>query len=116
MTNLFASVVGQNAAKRKVGFYLEGYQRTRKIPYLMYTSQKGSGKTLMALETAKGLSKFDKNKKPIKGVAKPLLEINATAIKSESHLINSVLIPHVVDKDITVFIDEAHNLKYDAIS
>jgi Holliday junction resolvasome RuvABC ATP-dependent DNA helicase subunit len=40
-------------------------------------------------------------------------EINASTIKSIRQFVNGVIVPHVVDKDCTVFIDEAHNLKGD---
>jgi Holliday junction resolvasome RuvABC ATP-dependent DNA helicase subunit len=113
----FDSIIGQEPAKKMLGFYLNGYARSRKMPYLMITAAKGKGKTLLARELGKHLVKFDERKNPVenegKPVAKSFLEINAAAIRSVKHLINGVFIPNVVDKDVTVFIDEAHELKHD---
>ncbi len=71
----------------------------------------------MAREASKGLVKFDEFNKIVvendKPVAKSRFEVNASAIKSVNHLVNSVLVPNVVDKDVTLFVDEAHELKHD---
>jgi len=117
--NLFESVVGQDEAKKKLGFYINAYHQTRIMPNLLFAAAKGNGKSLIARETAKQLLAYGEDGKPLMkedGVTpkkKTFLEINASTIKSIRQFVNSVLINHVVDKDVTVFIDEASELKND---
>ena len=54
---LFPNIVGQDAAKRQLEFYLQGYNATSVIPHIMFTAPRGCGKTLMA----KGLARHLKN-------------------------------------------------------
>jgi len=116
---LFQDIVGQDAAKKKLSFYLKSYNATRIMPNLMLCAPKGQGKSTIAKETAKGLVKFNEdNKIELKedGVTprkKAFVEINASTIKSVKQFINSVIIPHVVDKDVTIFIDEASEISKD---
>jgi Holliday junction resolvasome RuvABC ATP-dependent DNA helicase subunit len=116
---LFQDIVGQDAAKKKLSFYLKSYNATRIMPNLMLCAPKGQGKSTIAKETAKGLVKFNEdNKVELKedGVTprkKAFVEINASAIKNVKQFINSVIIPHVVDKDVTIFIDEASEISKD---
>ena len=89
------------------------------MPNLMLCAPKGQGKSLLARETAKQLVAYGDDRKPLlkdDGVSlkkKTFLEINASTIKSIRQFVNSVIVPHVVDKDVTVFIDEASELKSD---
>lgn len=115
----FDSVVGQDEAKKKLAFYLNSYNHTRVMPNLMLCAQKGQGKSLIARETAKQLVAFSEDGKPLMkedGVTvkkKKFIEINASTIKTVRQFVNGVIVPHVVDKDVTVFIDEASELKTD---
>jgi Holliday junction resolvasome RuvABC ATP-dependent DNA helicase subunit len=122
--NLFQNVIGQDRAKREIAFYLESYFDTHLFPSLMLNSPKGMGKTTIATEIAKGLVEFDENgqlawvpskKDPNKMIPsrKKMVEINASTIKNIKQFINSTLIPDVVDKNVTVFIDEASELPKD---
>lgn len=119
MTNTsFDTVVGQAEAKKKLSFYLNSYQHTRIMPNLMFAAQKGQGKSMLARETAKQLVAYGEDKKPLLKEngdikKKTFLELNASSIGSVRKFINGVVVPHVVDKDVTIFIDEAHNLKDD---
>lgn len=116
---LFSDIVGQDAAKKKLGFYLKSYNATRIMPHLMLCAPKGQGKSTIARETAKGLVKFnDEGKVELKEDGKTpkkksFVEINASTVKSVKQFINSVIIPYVVDKDVTVFIDEASEISKD---
>ena len=120
---LFENMVGQDRAKKEFGFYLDSYLETRLFPNVMVNAPKGMGKTTIATEVAKGLVAFDENGKvvwephPKTGVMRPkrktFLEINASTIKGVKQFINSVIIQHVQDKDVTVFIDEASELPKD---
>lgn len=118
-TNIFPNVVGQPEAKKKLAFYLNSYQHTHIMPNLMLCAQKGQGKSMIAKETARQLVAFGEDGKPLvkeDGVTvkkKTWHEINATTIKSLNGFVRGLIAQHVVDKDCTVFIDEAHNLKKD---
>lgn len=121
MTNetTFPDVVGQDQAKRKLAFYIDSYHVTKLMPNLMLCAQKGQGKSLIAREVAKKLVQYGEDNKPVMKEdgktpkKKTFLEINASTIKSIRQFINSVIVPHVVDKDVTVFIDEASEVNKD---
>ena len=115
----FETVVGQSEAKKKLSFYLNSYHRTRVMPNLIFCGQKGQGKSLIARETAKQLVAYGEDKKPLlkeDGATlkkKTFVEVNASTIKSVRGFVNTVLMPHCVDKDVTIFFDEASELKND---
>ena len=70
---LFPDLVGQDVAKRKLGFFLDGYNASRYIPHLMFVAPKGCGKTTMAKACAKELRSHENIGKP-----KPFLELNCS--------------------------------------
>jgi Holliday junction resolvasome RuvABC ATP-dependent DNA helicase subunit len=117
--NMFPDVVGQDEAKKKLAFYINSYHHTKIMPNLMLCAKKGQGKSLIAKETAKQLVQYGEDKKPVMKEdgktpkKKTFLEINASTIKSIRQFINSIVIPHVVDKDVTIFIDEASEINKD---
>ncbi len=119
MTNtMFADVVGQDEAKSKLAFYLNSYQHTHLMPNLMLCAPKGQGKSLLARETARQLIAYGENNKPLLKAdgnikKKTFIEINASSIKTVRQFVNGVIVPHVVDKDVTIFIDEASEIKKD---
>ena len=123
MTNdLFPSVVGQTEAKKKLGFYIDSYHSTQIMPNLMFCAQKRYGKSLIAREVAKQLVHYGEDKKPLlkeDGVTfkkKTFLEVNGSTLKTARQFVNGVLVPHVVDKDATIFIDEAHAMKAEVVT
>ena len=114
---MFAKVVGQEKAKSKIAHYhTNRFQRNRTFPNTLLTGAKGNGKTELAMAIGRGLYQVDTDGKPcLKSDGKTPLprtfrEINASTIKSTTQFINSVLIPHVVDKEVTLFIDEASEI------
>jgi len=117
MENLFPDVIGQDAAKKKLAFYLNSYHSTRIMPNLMLCAPKGQGKSMLAREAAKQLYLYEDGKPVLKENGKfkkkTFLEINASTIKGVRQFVNNVLVPHVVDKDVTIFIDEASEIKKD---
>ncbi len=116
---LFESVVGQDEAKKKLGFYLNSYHHTKIMPNLMLCAQKGQGKSLLARETAKQLLAYGEDgsvllkEDSVTPKKKTFLEINASTIKSVRQFVNSILLEHVVDRDVTIFVDEASEIKKD---
>ena len=138
---LFTGVIGQANPKKEFHFYLDSYQSTKVIPHLAIIAPKGQGKTKIARAVAKGLYEYDTEGnlkwgyydldannqavwiscdkddkvagKVIKPKKKTLVEINCASIKNLKAFINSVLVKYVVDKDVTVFFDEASELPHD---
>ena len=117
---MFEKVVGQDAAKGQISHYHKNrFQRNGVFPHALLSGAKGNGKTELAKAIGRGLWQLDPdtNLPALKSDGKtPLprkfIEINASTIKNVSQLINSVLIPHVVDKEVTIFIDEAANIPH----
>ena len=104
---LFADVIGQNAAKRRMTFYQQCYTKSGMMPNSMIVAQKGGGKTFMAKALGQHLIKDGEAK------AKPFLEINCASLKNIRQFFNNVVIPHMIDKDITILFDEASEMPKD---
>ena len=104
---LFADVVGQNAAKRRMTFYQQCYTKSGMMPNSMIVAQKGGGKTFMAKALGQHLMREGEAK------AKPFLEINCASLKNIRQFFNNVVIPHMIDKDITILFDEASEMPKD---
>lgn len=109
----FENIIGQEAAKKQLNFYLESYQTTKLIPNLIVVAPKGNGKTTISREIAKGLYKYDDQGKleykedGITPRKKSFVEVNCATIKTPKQLVIGLLQPYVVDKHCTVFFDEA---------
>ena len=86
--DLFPQIVGQTRAKRRLKFYLDGYNGTNVIPHLMFIAPKGCGKTMLAKAVGKHLVQKDEPSKP-----KPFLEINCSTIKNVKQFFNQIAIP-----------------------
>jgi len=120
----FKNIVGQKERKRELGFYLDAYPYSRRIPNMLWVGPKGNGKTTLVRELAKQLVQFDEHGKvmmvphPITGKMvekkKPFLEINASGLTLKSFL-GTIIQPFVHDKDVTLFIDEASKLHDDIV-
>ena len=140
---LFKGVVGQVNPKKEFNFYLDGYYARRMVPHMAIIAPKGQGKTKIARAFAKGLYQYDKqgelmwgyykvdaDGKPnwvscpkdaivagkiIKPKKKPLVEVNCSSLRKGGvkGFINSILVKYVVDKDVTVFFDEASEIPHD---
>ena len=112
-SELFDNLIGQTKAKRRLGFYLKGYNATGICPHLMFVAPKGCGKTTLAKAMGKLLmandeTDLDGNPKP-----KNFLEINCSTLKNVKQLVNQVLIPHVQHKECTILFDECSELPQD---
>ena len=105
---LFPQIVGQTRAKRRLKFYLDGYNASNIVPHLMFIAPKGCGKTMLAKAVGKHLVQREDKSKP-----KPFLEINCSTIKSVKQLFNQIIIPHVNQKECTILFDEASELPKD---
>ena len=104
-TNYFKGLVGQDNAKRKIGFYIDAYKNEGYIPHIMFIAPKGTGKTAFAESLGKNLTKD--------GRVKPFLAINCSQVKNLKQFFNELIIPCLVDRDITLFLDECSELPKD---
>ena len=105
---LFPHVVGQEQAKKRLGFYLDGFRPTGVCPHLLFVAPKGCGKTLMARAMGKQLLSREKPDKP-----KKFLEINCSTLKSVKQFFNQIVIPHINYNECTILFDEASELPKD---
>ena len=99
-TDMFEGLIGQDTLKSKLGFYTEAKKATGTLPFLLFNGAKGLGKTEFAKAFGKSLSK-------------PLIEINCSTIRNAEQFFEQVFIPAILDKDVTVLLDEAHALPKD---
>ena len=97
---MFEGLIGQDTLKSKLGFYTEAKKATGTLPFLLFNGAKGLGKTEFAKAFGKSLSK-------------PLIEINCSTIRNAEQFFEQVFIPAILDKDVTVLLDEAHALPKD---
>ena len=111
MRETFKDIVGQDAAKKKLNFFLGGYEATGIVPHLMFVAPKGCGKTTMAKAFGKQLLARHDDERI--GRPKRFLEINCSTIKSVKQFFNQIVIPHINDKECTVLFDEASELPKD---
>lgn len=107
LDTLFPNVVGQESAKRKLAFHLANAATTGVFPHTLLVAPRGCGKTLIAKSLGKNLLSKD-NAKP-----KPFYEISCSSVRNLNQFYYSVLLPHLVDREATLFLDEASELPRD---
>jgi len=105
--SMFVGIIGQENAKRKLKFYIEAHHTTNMIKHIMLCAPKGCGKTLMARALAENLIQ--------KGETKPKSRVlvNCSSIKNLEQFFEQVVMPKLMDKDVTVFFDECHMIPND---
>jgi Holliday junction resolvasome RuvABC ATP-dependent DNA helicase subunit len=104
MNNRFDSIIGQEAVKNKLDFYLDIYDKSQISPNFLFVAPRGSGKTTIAKQYARNLLKADKSK------CKPLIEINCATIGSSESFFNDIYVPAIANKEVTILFDEASEL------
>ena len=104
----FNGIIGQKGAKKKISFYLKGYNASKILPHLMFVAPKGCGKTMLAKATGRNLVSSEDRSKP-----KTFLEINCSTIKNIKQFFNQIVIPHVHEKEVTILLDECSELPRD---
>ena len=107
---LFPAIVGQDRAKKKLGFYIDGYNASSILPHIMFVAPKGCGKTMMAKALGKELKARDAERI---GRPKKFLEINCSTLKSVKQFFNQIVIPHINYNECTILFDEASELPKD---
>jgi Holliday junction resolvasome RuvABC ATP-dependent DNA helicase subunit len=104
--NFFENVIGQARALMNLSLRLNGYKSSSHAPHILFSGNAGQGKTFLAEATARAIHKIEKEK----GNSKPMIVINASAVKNLKEFVEDYLIPQVEGKRVTVFIDECHEL------
>ena len=104
-TESFPDVVGQSNAKRVLNFFIRGFEKTDRIPHLMFVAPKGCGKTLMAKATARRLKEINSDKR--------YFEINCSTLKNVKQFFNQIVIPVMQDRDATILFDECSEIPKD---
>jgi len=99
-TSYFPEVIGQASAKKKLSFLLDNYNRSNHVPNILLNAPKGCGKTHLARKMGKNLKK-------------KFVEINCASINSMRQFCETFLLPTVVDKDVTIHMDEASEIPKD---
>lgn len=109
--DIFHNIVGQDSAKKKLKFFIRGYNASSIIPHMMFVAPKGCGKTMMAKALGENLiANHDEERL---GQPKKFLEINCSTLKSVKQFFNQIVIPHINDKECTILFDEASELPKD---
>jgi Holliday junction resolvasome RuvABC ATP-dependent DNA helicase subunit len=98
--DMFEGLIGQDTLKSRLHFYSRAKEATGTLPFLLFNGAKGLGKTEFAKSFAKSLGK-------------PMIEINCSTIRNAEQFFEQVFIPAILDKDVTVLLDEAHALPKD---
>jgi Holliday junction resolvasome RuvABC ATP-dependent DNA helicase subunit len=98
--DMFEGLIGQDTLKSRLHFYSKAKDATGTLPFLLFNGAKGLGKTEFAKAFAKSLGK-------------PMIEINCSTIRNAEQFFEQVFIPAILDKDVTVLLDEAHALPKD---
>jgi Holliday junction resolvasome RuvABC ATP-dependent DNA helicase subunit len=104
----FPDIVGQDRAKKRLQFYLQGYEANYTMPHLMFIAPKGCGKTTLAKAMGKAMFSREDAARP-----KRFLEINCSTVKSVKQFFNQIIIPHINMKECTVLLDECSELPKD---
>ena len=104
----FDKLVGQNSVKKKLGFYLEAYNSTSIVPFLNFVGAKGLGKTEFAREFGRNILNNEGNKRVF-------VEINSSTVKGVNQFFEQIYLPFILDKEVTIFFDEAHALPKELI-
>ncbi len=97
---MFEGLIGQDTLKSRLRFYTRAKEATGTLPFLLFNGAKGLGKTEFAKSFAKSLSKA-------------VIEINCSTIRNAEQFFEQVFIPAILNKDVTVLLDEAHALPKD---
>lgn len=104
--NTFDHLVGQSNVKKKLEFYLKAVNKTGVSPFLGFFGAKGLGKTEFANAYARNLKNSD-------GSIRPRIEINCSTIKNNDAFFEQIFLPQILNNEVTIIFDEAHELPSD---
>ena len=104
--NPFPDIIGQESVRKQLEFFIRGYNENQIVNSLMFTAPKGCGKTTLAKAFGRNLVPTGESKH------KPLLEVNCATIRTLRQFFNSVVMPNLIDRDVTVLLDEASDVLF----
>ena len=96
----FEGLIAQDDIKDTLTGHIDIYKKVGFLPHLFISAPRGCGKTVFARKIGKGLKK-------------KFVEINAGSIGGVKQFFHNIIVPHVQDQDVTIFLDEAHKLPKD---
>ena len=96
----FEGLIAQDDIKDTLTGHIDIYKKVGFLPHLFISAPRGCGKTVFARKVGKGLKK-------------KFVEINAGSIGGVKQFFHNIIVPHVQDQDVTIFLDEAHKLPKD---
>jgi len=102
----FNDLIGQDAVKKKLSFYIDAFNKTYQAPFLLMAGAKGLGKTEFAKAFAQNLRNEDGDKRTF-------LELNCSTIKNNEQFFEEVFLPVIDDNEVTILFDECHALPKD---
>jgi Holliday junction resolvasome RuvABC ATP-dependent DNA helicase subunit len=102
----FEDLVGQLAVKRQLLFYHDAWKATKRMPNVLLSAPKGTGKTEFAKRFARKLT--DSEGKP-----RPFVEINCGVLKKADDFFEVIYPNKIADRSVTVLFDECHALPND---
>lgn len=105
----FNDIVGQEAAKRKLDFWLDSFKATAIMPHMMFVAPRGIGKTALAEATGVEMKDHFRTLKG-QGSEKRMFTINCATIKNLRQFWDGIAMPILNDRDCTILFDEASEL------
>jgi Holliday junction resolvasome RuvABC ATP-dependent DNA helicase subunit len=96
-------LVGQEKAKSRLDFHFEAAKTGEALPSFMFCGPRGFGKT--AIGEAFGL-----RVKELTGGTKRFFSLNCASVKNLKQFWNSIVVPIINDRDVTILFDEASEL------
>ena len=96
----FEGLIAQDDIKDTLTGHIDIYKKVGFLPHLFISAPRGCGKTVFARKIGKGLGK-------------KFVEINAGSISGVKQFFHNIIVPHVQDQDVSIFLDEAHKLPKD---
>ena len=102
----FDKVVGQARTKTRLSFFLEAQKTSSISPNILFVAPRGCGKTLIAQTYASNLINSE-------GKKRKLITINCSSLVRLKQFVTDVIVPFVVDKEVTILFDEASEIPRD---
>jgi Holliday junction resolvasome RuvABC ATP-dependent DNA helicase subunit len=106
MSNYFEGFIGQEGVKRKLGFYLDAFKQSQRLPFILLSAARGIGKTHIMREMADNLKSRD-------GSPRTYLELNCSTLQNSQAFFEGVFMNQINGREINIGWDEAHAIPKD---
>jgi len=106
MSKKLEDLIGQQSVKRHLNFMLRGFNATGRIPTLLFSAPKGTGKTEFA-------KRFSAKLKTTDGKTRPFIEINCGSLRRARDFFDIVYPHKIADRSVNVLFDECHAMPKD---